>query len=234
MKINKFILAAITIMSIVATPANAASPNNTKAKKAVAAAAAESNKATGPTAFGPIKFGMTKVEIEALTTADNFYLNAPMTDYVYSKSELQEAGKDKFKGLLMTPYRSEPMKGTFTFTNNVLSSMYFDLEGQEDLYKDLMAMVAKKYGAAKIDDRMKTEECIYKNGSNFTKKSGFINHDWKSKAEDSSDEEYRTSFMNMTIGICPDNLMHGSIPDMKILSLSMAKGKKIAPKPEAF
>lgn len=232
MKFNKIFLTAIVAISIATASAHAAAPKNAKSKKAEVTS--QSNKVTGPTSFGPVKFGMTKADIEALTTADNFYLKEPMADYVYSNGQMAQPGLDKFTGLLMTPYRTAPLKGTFTFTNNILTSMYFNLEGQEDLYKDLMAMVEKKYGAAKIDDRMKTEECIYKNGSNFTKKSGFINHDWASKVEDSSDDEYRTSFMNMTLAVCPDNLMNGSIPDMKILSLSMVKGKKIAPKPEAF
>lgn len=232
MKFNKIILVAITAISIAATSAHAAAPKNAKSKKAEVTS--QSNKATGPTSFGPVKFGMTKADIEALTTADNFYLKEPMADYVSVSDKTPQPGTEKFTGLLMTPYRSEPIKGTYTFKNNSLISIYFDLGDQEDLYKDLMEMVEKKYGAASIDDRMKTEECIYKNGSNFTKKSGFINHNWTAKAEQSNDEEYRTSFMKMTLAVCPDNLMNGSIPDMKILSLSMVKGKKIAPKPEAF
>lgn len=235
MKLNKIILAAI--ISIVATSAIAAEPKSTKAKAnkpaaAVAVAEKVAPKATGPVSFGAIKLGMTKAQIEALTAQDSFYLQSPMTLYVYPKNSTPIEGVDKFDGALITPYRTSTVPSVFTFKNDALTSFYIDLEKEESLADELQKMVEKKYGQPKIDDSMKEEQCLYKNGSNFKIKSGLTMTTWTQELADSTDV-ITTSFTDMRVAMCPSSLRNTFI-DMKLRSFSLNRGSKPTPKPEAF
>jgi len=232
MKLNKIILA--TIISIVVTSAIAADPKSTKAKANKPAVAEKvAPKATGPVSFGAIKLGMTKAQVEALTAQDGFYLQSPMTTYVYPKSSTPVEGVDKFDGALITPYRPSSVPSVFTFKNDSLTVFSINLEKDESLAEELKKMVEKKYGQPKIDDTMKEEQCLYKNGSNFKIKSGLTMSTWTQELNDSTAEVITTSFTDMRIAICPSSL-NESLFDMKIRSFSLSRGNKPEPKPEAF
>lgn len=230
MKLNKILLAAL--FTVLATSTHAAEQKTSKAK-AVKPAAAASVKATAPVAFGAVKLGMTKAQVEALTEKDSFYLAMPLTPYVYSKGSTPVEGDDKFDGNLVTPYNAEPIPLTLTFKNDLLTSINIDLDKQEKLADNLESMVEKKYGPPNIHDEMKEEQCIYKNGANFKIKSGFLIKSWTQDVGDATGEVITTTFTDMRLASCPSSLIGGLI-DLRTRNFSLRRGNKPTPKPEAF
>jgi len=225
----------MVITSMMAVSANAATQKNSKSKKqtTVSTNSTAAKQETAPVAFGPIKLGMSKASIEALTSQDGFYLNAPMTPFEYSEKIKPEPGKDLFNGLLASPYSSEPMKATFKFKDDALVHIGFDLENRESLFNELKAMVVKKYGQPIIKGEMKEEQCLYKNGANFKIKDGIVTYIWTKEIENSIDEEISTTFTDLAMAMCPHSL-NSSIFDVKIKTFGLGITKKATPKPEAF
>lgn len=235
MKFNKTSIAAMFIISIMTVSANAETQKTSKSKKQTSTVtnSAKTKPETGPVAFGTIKLGMSKASIEVLTSQDGFYLNAPMTPFEYSEKIKAEPGKDVFNGLLISPYSAEPLKATFTFKEDALVRIGFNLENKEALFNELKAMVEKKYGQPITKGEMKEEQCLYKNGANFKIKDGIVSYIWTKEIENSIDEEISTTFTDMAMAMCPSSL-NSPIFNVKMKSFGIGITKKTAPKPEAF
>lgn len=176
---------------------------------------------------------MSKSSLEALSAQDSYYLKAPLVDYKYAEEKDKVEGVNKFQGSTFHPFNKEPIESSFTFKNDVLTGMSFDFKKDEALFNQLKTMVEKKYGKPMVKSDLKDEQCIYKNGANFSVKSGAETFKWAEKVTNEAGEEVVTDFTNFVFASCPSRLDETLIK-INMLLFSISKNKVEAPKPSAF
>jgi hypothetical protein len=168
--------------------------------EAVKSAPVEAVKPTGPTGFGPIKFNMSKEELEALPT-DSVYLELPLT-VKEMKNYKPKDGTVWYEGNLKMPQAAGPVKSTFVFENDRMT--YFSMELHEITWEFMQKQIAEKYGAGEVKDDQKEEQCIYKNGNNFKLLNGTKSVTWRQVT--SPTEQIVTSASDMQFAMCPLSL----------------------------
>ncbi|KAF1022146.1 MAG: hypothetical protein GAK30_01291 [Paracidovorax wautersii] len=170
--------------------------------------------AAGPVGFGPIKVGMSKEELQMLTTVDSVYLNAPLEPNPSKYSE-SIPGVERLKAFITTDISPKPLAATFIFSANSLKffKIYLDNEYLLDHVKE---KITEKYGAPQIIDKRKEEQCIYKNDSNFKIQSGSLDYRWSEKSNDTIVTTVETYVLDM----CPTSL-RTAIPASKSYALSI-------------
>lgn len=169
--------------------------------EAVKPAPVEVPKHTGPVGFGPIKFDMSKEELEALPAGDSVYLAAPLTVKEMKDFKPKE-GTVWYDGQLKVPLSSAPVKSTFVFENGKMT--YFSMDLHEITWDFMKKQVVEKYGPGELKDDQKEEQCIYKNGSNFKIVNGTKSVTWRQVI--SPTEQITTSASDMQFAICPSSL----------------------------
>lgn len=173
---------------------------------------------TGPVSFGPIKFDMSKEELEALPAGDSVYLAAPLTVKEMKNFEPKE-GTVWYEGQLKVPLSASPVKSTFVFANGKMT--FFSMDLHEITWESMRKQVAEKYGAGELNDDQKEEQCIYKNGSNFKILNGTKSVTWRQAI--SPTEQITTSASDMQFAICPSSLRYPMISS-KTKSISFSLG----------
>jgi hypothetical protein len=158
-------------------------------------------KPTGPVGFGPIKFDMSKEELEALPADDGVYLAAPLT-IQDTKNFKPKEGTVWYDGQLKIPQAPSPVKSTFVFENGKMT--FFTMELHEITWDFMQKQIAEKYGVGEVQDNQKEEQCIYKNGSNFKLVNGIKSVKWRQVT--SPTEQITTSASDMQIAMCPSSL----------------------------
>jgi hypothetical protein len=198
-----------------------------KPVKAIAVEAAkpappEVAKPTGPVGFGPIKFDMSKEELEALPASDSVYLSGPLT-VKEMKNYKPKEGTVWYDGQLKIPQSSSPVKSTFVFENGKMT--YFSMDLHEITWDFMQKQIAEKYGAGELKDDQKEEQCIYKNGSNFKLVNGIKTVTWRQVT--SPTEQITTSATDMQIAMCPSSLRDPMFSSKtKSISFSLAPIKR--------
>ena len=172
-----------------------------KKSTAVKAVPVEEVRPTGPVGFGPVKIGMSREELEALTVTDSVYLAGPITAKEEKYGKPPE-GTMRFEGQMNIPLSTSPVKASFTFHDGKLR--YFSMELHEVTWDFAKKQIAEKYGAGELKDEQKEEQCIYKNGSNFKLLNGTKSVSWRQTV--SSTEQITTSATDMQFAICPSSL----------------------------
>lgn len=188
--------------------------------------------ATGPTGMGSIRIGMSKDAVMALPADEPVRLIGEMTPTV-EKTE-QPPGTERFEGLITVPFSVEPVKATFSFKNGILHGLSLSREGDDALLERLVNQISERYGAGKVDDKRKEEQCIYRNGNNFTLKSGMLSTMWSTPNVDG--KLVTTYFTDIVFNSCPSNLRDGSTygVKMKMLSIRLNEKESVAPKKSLF
>jgi hypothetical protein len=157
--------------------------------------------AQGPTGLGALKLGMTKEGIESLQVTDGVYLDSPMSPYKYRR-ETPKEGVDIFIAKLVTPLRAEPIEAVLTFESSQLTELYMKLT--DNTFDRIKGQIVEKYGAGKVNDRMKEEQCIYKNGSSFKVTGGAVSITWNQGSIPS--DQIETKLQEIVIAPCPSSL----------------------------
>ena len=127
--------------------------------------------AKGPLGIGDLKIGMSRTEVEAISHNAAVHLAEPMSAYVY-KNSTPTPGEDLFNTKLTTPWSDTPLKATLTFSNDTLIGVSVTLSDSTGMADEIRKHIAAKYGDPQVDDTMKEEQCVYRNGANFKVKSG--------------------------------------------------------------
>ncbi|MGE0358432.1 MAG: hypothetical protein AB7P08_16120 [Burkholderiales bacterium] len=161
--------------------------------------------ADGPTGYGPLKLGIAKEAVEALQAADGVFLSSPMKPYVY-RAGTPKPGEDKFDAMVMTPIAPTALESTLTFKGGVLTGFSFTF-ADEGQFARAKSQLVEKFGAGTVDDKMKEEQCIYKGGANFKKKSGSHTTIW---SQQSGSDVIDTKLWQFTIDHCPGNLRYAT------------------------
>lgn len=162
--------------------------------------------AKGPVGIGKLEIGMPRSAVEGLAESDGVHLSSPLTPYEYKKTE-PTPGEDKFDTTLVSPLSEKPLKAVLTFSDSGLKSIFVELgESSRDVdrVKDL---ISAKYGEPKVENSMKEEQCVYKNGANFKVSSGIIKHSWNQERQNA--EPISTSLAFWVFEMCPSNLRYG-------------------------
>ncbi|VVE47364.1 hypothetical protein PCO31111_04511 [Pandoraea communis] len=173
-------------------------------------------KASGPAGYGPLKLGMTRSAVESLPIDAEISLADSLV--VYHPKEPEPAGAVTYRAKLGTQMRLAPYDLTLTFKNDRLTSITIDLdEAGFDLVSE---QISRKYGAGKQVNNRKDEQCIYRNGSNFTINSGPIYTKWSERT--SSGEMYQTSLLDLVVNTCPSDLRYAVVAPIKLKWLKIS------------
>ena len=206
MNLKTLLIVMLAACTTCASAEEKAASKKDKSTKAIALEASpktpatQQARATGPVGFGPIKFGISKDELEALPAGDgNVFLTGPLT--VKEMKKVQE-GAVWYKGQLKIPMASSSVESTFVFKNEKMT--YFSMDLHEVTWEFMQKQIAEKYGAGEVKDDQKEEQCIYKNGSNFKLISGTKSVTWRQVI--SPTEQITTSATDMQFAICPSSL----------------------------
>lgn len=176
--------------------------------------------AQGPTGFGALKIGMTKEVVESLQATDGVHLASPMSPYQHRREPPKE-GVEKFIAQVASPFRTEPIEAVLTFEAAQLAEIYMALTNSPNTFDRIKDQVVEKYGAGKVEDRMKEEQCIYKNGANFKITAGAVSVSWNDDSTPAGRIE--TKFSDIVIADCPSNLREKPIGPFKQKSFSIRK-----------
>lgn len=177
----------------------------------------QTEKETGPVGFGPIRMGMSKSDVDALTSGD-VYLASPLSPDNRKYSD-QPDGLDRFESKLKTPLSAALVKAVFTFKDDALIFMYLSASDQNSVISDLSEQVRAKYGDGTFSDSTQDEPCIYRNGASFSVKKGDQKRTWSQKS--GRDGEIRTSFVRSRMDMCPVNLRWDTITNITLEMLSI-------------
>lgn len=180
--------------------------------------------AKGPVGIGKLEIGMSQEAVQSLKPEDGAYLSTPMTPYV-SKYSAPKSGEDKFDAQLTSPLSDTPLKAVLTFSAGALKSLYISFGESSAIHDRAKELITSKYGEAAIDNSMKEEQCVYKNGSNFKISSGTIKHKWVQ--ERPGQESVTADLSDIVINSCPADLRYAS-GAIKLKSMSI--GVTEAPK----
>ncbi|CUA99334.1 hypothetical protein [Comamonas thiooxydans] len=174
-------------------------------------------KETGPVGFGPLKIGMTKSAVEALTSGD-VYLASPL-ELAPVKNAEPDPTKERYSSTLMTPVSTTPVKISLTFVNGALSFLSMSATEQNSVITKLSSQVQEKYGEGSFSDNTRDEQCLYRNGANFTIKNGDAARMWSQQG--SGGTTIQTTFRRALMDMCPSNLRYDGITKMTLEMLSI-------------
>lgn len=181
--------------------------------------------ATGPNSFGPLKLGMSKDAVEALSEKDGVFLSAPMSAYVYKYSTPTE-GLDKFDAKFNSPVSNQPLEVVLSFRDDVLQTIYISFKDSNVAFEKVKSQLTEKYGLGKQENSRKEEQCIYKNGANFKITTGDISQVWVDAPSPS--EQVQTKISDYLFSSCPSNLRYGSVSEINLRSLTIDR-KTVVP-----
>lgn len=213
MKASWVMMAALLVLNTAQAerPKSKKEQQPTKTEQATSPRA--SPKPTGPTGFGPIKLGMTKEAIEALKESDGTY---PLRQlFVAESTQPQPEGTTMYKAPVRTPLGNVPINMVFTFSGEQLSKLVFLLE--DPYLERVKSQIAEKYGPGRIDNGIKEEQCIYRNGGNFNISAGTRITQWLEPATPT--EQIETEVKEVVIDACPTNLGFGRLGPTKVQTM---------------
>jgi len=182
--------------------------------------------AKGPIGIGDMKIGMSRAQVEALPSDAPVHLTEPMSPYVY-KNRKPTPGEDVFDTKLLTPWSDSPLKAVLTFSGGTLASVSVTLDDSANMANEIRGQIAAKYGAPRVQDDMKEEQCVYRNGANFKVKSGVVTYLWTEPSTDHAPIE--TSVLQASFESCPSNLRYGSSGPLRLNALSIGYEKPKEP-----
>lgn len=184
---------------------------------AVLLATASTAFAAGPTGFGSIKLGMTKTEVEALSSKDKFHLAT-------SLSVMKQSGKSEvqyFNATITGPDIRQPIQTALGFSNNKLTHLLMTFPEHSWLYSKLRNQTTKKYGApyylGLIDDR----QCELENGQKYVVGTGIHSELWRADLPDSPTKIIQTSFADGDFTGCTQSSLEKR-RSLKTLSIDMS------------
>lgn len=189
---------------------------STKAEK-------KSHKPTGPSGLGPLKIGMSKSQVEALSAADGIYLTSSMTPYV-SQSYVPVEGVDIFRTYMQTPLASTAFDTYLTFEAGKLSVINFGLDDAGTVLEKINSQISEKYGAGVVKSDKKEELCIYKNGANFKITTGETKTTWTEQS--SKNQRIETITSDSIYNRCHDYLGHNGNGTRRIITFTIKKYSK--------
>lgn len=163
--------------------------------------------AKGPVGIGKLEIGISKEAAQALTADDGVYLSTPMTPYVHKYSQ-PKPDEESFDARLTSPLSDQPLKAVLTFAAGTLKSLYVSFDESSAVHDRAKELIASKYGDPVVENTMKEEQCIYRNGSNFKVSSGTIKHKWLQERQGL--EPVSTEISDTVIDICPSSLRYAS------------------------
>ena len=163
--------------------------------------------AAGPLGIGSIKIGMLPEEVRAISSSEPVYVKSEFMPYDYTASFPKKPNEEKFKVLLQTPYYPEAFKAVLSFTDGKLSTVYVNLAESDVTFDKFKQLITEKYGSPQEQNKMKDEQCIYKNGNSFTIKSGSIDYNW---FETKGQDKIKTNLSDIIIDFCPINLRYAT------------------------
>lgn len=111
----------------------------------------------GPVGIGELKLGLTRDQVEHLAPSGGVALQGGLTVYEIPANIRDQvpplpANKQMLQTMLMTPWRPEPIKTTFTFTDGALSLIELDLEDDYATMHTIKDQVTSKYGEPELVD----------------------------------------------------------------------------------
>jgi hypothetical protein len=179
--------------------------------------------AAGPIGIGGLKLGMTQSQIEALKGP--VQLSSALTKWTPAKPEDYKPGpgETRLEGILNNPVTGNS-EATFIFKNGRLSSLHLMLDDDSD-FNAARTLIASKYGAPKIENRQKDEQCIYRNGNSFSLKNGIATYKWE---QSHGGGVVTTEITEILINICPSNLRYGDAGGIAVRGMSIGYGAKSA------
>lgn len=161
---------------------------------------ASSAYADGPTGFGPIKIGMTKDEVESLSSKDKYFLSTP-----FSSTKTIGKGrpsKDYFDSTISGPDIREPIQTTLGFSKNKLTYIIMIFPENNWLFGRLKNQVTKKYQAPKSFGFIDEKQCTLKNGRKLVIGTGIESDLWRAEMPDNPSKIIQTSFKNIDFVGC--------------------------------
>lgn len=173
-------------------------------------------KATAPSGIGPLKLGMTREAIDALTTDGGIFLLGPLTPPVAYKST---EGEQRWESFLQSPLTALAAKATFTFKLGFLTHIGIQLD--EDSLQRAEAQLSAKYGAPTVTADNEEEQCLYKNGANFKLPKTSRGAAWVGHADDG--QRVKVVSYSINHGTCPSNLKYGAVSSIKLYGLTIER-----------
>ncbi len=154
----------------------------------------------GPVGYGPLKLGMTKDAVAALPLTGDISLADGLVE-ARQKTPLP-IGTVSYRSKLGTPLRSEPYDVSLTFKSDRLASIYITLDDAS--FALFTKQITERYGNGSVNDTRSEEQCIYRNGSNFTLRSGVVQTNWNEPV--TRTEKIQTTLTDLLIDACPSRL----------------------------
>lgn len=159
----------------------------------------------GPSGIGSLKLGMTKDDIEILQEKGDTYLQSPLVE-----SSVRFGGDvTEYITEIKIPISIEPIKTKLNFRGNSLFFIELLFEERDDVFKNVLAKIAEKYGDGLIKNGRKDELCLYQGGANFKIETGIITTQWIEEVgpnEANSTVAYDSAYRR-----CPKNLKYNSV-----------------------
>lgn len=209
-----------------------ATPAVASAASPVVAASVATPAPKGPVGIGDVKLGTTRDAIIALPESAPVRLAGQLVEKTLGPKDVPlKPGESRYDGALIVPGRALPLKSRFSFLDDKLNAISVDFDPDSSLFESMGKQIADRYGPGAVDDGMKEENCIYRNGSSFKIKSGLLITKWDEHQVDG--RTVRTSLIELVFAVCPVNLSLGmSTHKSKMMSISYAD-KPVA-KPNLF
>lgn len=183
---------------------------------------------SGPTGIGSIKLGITKEAVLALSPDEPVRIIGELTPKV--EKTAPPSGTERFEGKISVPLSTDPVAVKLTFQDGLLRYISLTADGEAVLLERLVKQVTERYGPGKVEDSRKDEQCIYRNGNNFTIKSGTVSTSWTTPTDNG--KVAITKYTDMEINVCPSNLRYGSTGGLKIKFFGIEAIEKGAAEPK--
>ncbi len=194
---------------------------------AVLSGAAANAYAAAPEGIGPLKLGMTPLQVEKLQQGSVIVSG-------FRKEEKENSpGQVSYKGKLRSTITGSPAETDFTFTNGKLTSIYLrfpDAPSDSSVsfsreQQDTIKMLTAKYGSPKAENDWEDKQCIYGSGNSFSKKNGSAQYRWSATLPGGM-ERYAT-VRTWILDMCPVSLRYNFSTKAEIRSLSIGVQKKV-------
>lgn len=181
--------------------------------------------AAGPVGLGYLKMGMSKSAIEQGDESGAIKLLGPLQEVKLSfKAPVAD---DYYTAQALLPFSTEPVKLNLGFKEGALSIINVQIP-DEAIENKIRVELEGKYGLPTTDDGRKDEQCIYRNGNNFTLKSGVYSVGWK------DEETSITTTLNLVhFQSCPSNLGSDVVRTRPSRSLSIQRKPSPSQRPSS-
>ncbi|CAM4401518.1 hypothetical protein COAQ111491_22015 [Comamonas aquatilis] len=153
---------------------------------------------TGPVGIGPLKLGMSKAEVEALTHGD-VYLAARM-HRTFNRNSDQDPGVERYVSKLVTPLSSSPIDLSLAFKDGVLNAISVFARGRSSVVSTLVAQVVAKFGEGSFSNSTYEIPCGFLNGEKLSAQNGDVTQAWTTKSGDN--KTIQTTFTRARMDIC--------------------------------